>query len=255
LVGVYVHGSAALGGFRPERSDVDVLVVIAYAVPADRQAALGEALLAASYPCPGIGLELSVITAATAADVGDCRFEVHVASPDEVVVGAGHAGDADLILYAEVCRRSGLAASGPPAWSVFGAVPRSRLVTAMLVELEWGVSSASFEYAVLNACRALRFAADGSLHSKVAGGEWYLAAHPDASVVRAALACQRGGATDEPSHDDVVAFVAAARRQIGSWIGATPGSDLGHEVSGLDGYSVLDARVAESGSGKCDGND
>ena len=29
LVGVYVHGSAVLGGFRPERSDVDVLVVVA----------------------------------------------------------------------------------------------------------------------------------------------------------------------------------------------------------------------------------
>lgn len=254
LVGVYLHGSAALGGFRPERSDVDVLVVIAYAVPADRQAALGAALLAASYPCPGTGLELSVITAATAADLGDCRFEVHVASPDEVVVGAGHAGDTDLILYAEVCRRSGLAASGPPAWSAFGAVPRSRLVTAMLVELEWGVSSASFEYAVLNACRALRFAADGLLQSKVAGGEWYLAAHPDASVVRAALARQRGGAAHEPSHGDVVAFVASARCQIGSWIGPTPGSGLGHDMSGLDDHSVLDAGAAESGSGKCGGD-
>jgi hypothetical protein len=265
LVGVYVHGSAALGGFRPERSDVDVLVVVADPVPADRQAALGAALLAAAYPCPGIGLELSVITAATAANLEECRFEVHIASPDKVVVGTGHTGDADLILYAEVCRRSGLAAGGPPASSVFGAVPRSRLVTAMLVELEWGVSSASFEYAVLNACRALRFATDGSLQSKVAGGEWYLAAHPDESVVRAALARQRGRVADEPAHDDVVAFVAAARRQIGSWIGATigatSGSGLGHETSGLDDHNVLDdhgvldAGVAESGSRKCGGDD
>jgi Nucleotidyltransferase domain len=168
LVGVYVHGSAVLGGFLPERSDVDVLVVVADPVPADSQAPLGEALLAAAYPCPGIGLELSVITAATAADLGDCRFEVHIASPDEVVVGSGHTGDADLILYAEVCRRSGLAAFGPPASSVFGAVLPTRLVTAIVAELEWGVPSAAFEYAVLNACRALRFAADGSLQSKVA---------------------------------------------------------------------------------------
>lgn len=215
LVGVYVHGSAALGGFRPERSDVDVLVVVENPVPADRQAALGAALLAVAYPCPGTGLELSVITAATAADLGDCGFEVHVGPPDEVVIGAGHPGDDDLILYAEVCRRSGLAAVGPAPASVFGAVPRPRLVTAMQAELEWGVSSAPFEYAVLNACRALRFAADGTLRSKVAGGEWYLAGYPHDEVVRAALARQCGDDANEPSPDDVLAFVDAARRRIG----------------------------------------
>jgi hypothetical protein len=219
LVGVYVHGSAVLGGFRPERSDVDVLVVVAKPVPPEGQAALGVQLLASAYPCPGIGLELSVITAATAADLDDCRFEVHIASPNEVVAGTGHTGDADLILYAEVCRRSGLAASGPPASSVFGAVPQERLVTAILVELEWGVSSASFEYAVLNACRALRFAADGSLPSKVAGGEWYLAGHPSAEVVRAALARQLGVDADEPSREAVVAFVDAARLQVAAAFG------------------------------------
>jgi Domain of unknown function (DUF4111)/Nucleotidyltransferase domain len=255
LVGVYVHGSAVLGGFRPERSDVDVLVVVAEPVAPDREAALGAAVLAAAYPCPGTGLELSVITAATAADLGDCRFEVHVATPDHVATGAGHPGDDDLILYAEVCRRSGLAAVGPAPASVFGVVPRPRLIAAMLAELEWGASSAPFEYAVLNACRALRFAADGTFRSKIAGGEWYLAGHSDDEVVRAALGRQRGDDAAEPSRDDVLAFVDAARRQIDSWIGATPGSGLGHEVSGLDGYSVLDARVAESGSGKCDGND
>ena len=215
LVGVYVHGSAVLGGFRPERSDVDVLVVVVEPVPPDRQAALGAALLTAAYPCPGIGLELSVITTATAADLGECRFEVHVATPDHVATGAGHPGDDDLILYAEVCRRSGLAAVGPAPASVFGVVPRPRLVTTMLAELAWGASSAPFEYAVLNACRALRFAADGTLRSKVAGGEWYLAGHPDDEVVRAALARQRGNDAAEPTRDDVLEFVDAARNRIG----------------------------------------
>lgn len=82
LVGVYVHGSAVLGGFRPERSDVDLLIVLTKPVRLDRQAALGVALLAAAYPCPGVGLELSVITAATAADLYDCRFEVNVSTQD-----------------------------------------------------------------------------------------------------------------------------------------------------------------------------
>lgn len=125
----------------------------------------------------------------------------------------------------------------------------------MLAELAWGVSSAPFEYAVLNACRALCFAADGTLRSKIAGGEWYLASHPGDEVVRAALARQRGDDAAEPPRDDVIAFVAAARRQIVSWSDATPGSGLGHEMSGLDDRSVLDASVAESRGRKCGGDD
>src|SRR5262245_35660759 len=104
-IGTYLHGSVALGGFDPARSDVDVLIVVSSALPAAAQAELGGRLRAAALPCPGTGLECSVITAATAASVGECPFEVHVAvSPAEakVMPGAGHPGDPDLVLYAEV---------------------------------------------------------------------------------------------------------------------------------------------------------
>jgi streptomycin 3"-adenylyltransferase len=230
LIGVYVHGSLALGGFRPERSDVDVLAVIDAPLSPDRQAAIGDALLRAAYPCPGTGLECSVITAATAADLGDCRFEVHVATPDTAVMGAGHGGDPDLVLYAEVCRRSGITVTGPPAASVFGAVPRDRLRTAIRDEMAWGLSawrqaSAPFEYAVLNACRAMWFARDGSLRSKVAGGEWYLAEHPTDPVVAAALSRQLGVATDEPSEEAVAAFVERAIREVGAGDVTVRGAD------------------------------
>jgi streptomycin 3"-adenylyltransferase len=220
LTGVYVHGSLALGGFRPDRSDVDVLAVIDAPLSPDRQGKVADALLRAAYPCPGTGLECSVITAATAADLGDCRFEVHVATPDTAVIGEGRGGDPDLVLYAEVCRRSGITVTGPPADSVFGAVPYDRLRTAIVDEMAWGLSawrqaSAPFEYAVLNTCRGLLFARDGSLRSKVAGGEWYLAEHPADPVVAAALSRQLGVAVDEPSHDAVADFVERAIRDVG----------------------------------------
>jgi len=215
LVGVYVHGSLALGGFRSERSDVDVLAVIDAPLSRDVQAAVGTGLLRAAFPCPGTGLECSVITAATAADLRDCSFEVHVVTPDTTVVGAGHPGDPDLVLYAEVCRRSGIAVVGPPAASVFGAVPYERLAAAIRTELGWGLAawrsgSAPFEYAVLNACRAMLFARDGLLRSKVAGGEWYLAEHRNDWTVFAALSRQRGAAVDEPPRAEIVAFVTRA---------------------------------------------
>jgi hypothetical protein len=44
----------------------------------------------------------------------------------------------------------------------------------MLRELRWAAENSPDEYAVLNACRAWRFAVDGALLSKIGGGQWAL---------------------------------------------------------------------------------
>jgi hypothetical protein len=202
-VGVYLHGSAVLGGFRPERSDVDVLIVVRAAADAPAQRAMGAAL-AAVPGCPGVGLELSVI-AADAAD--DLAFEVHVnttGARPRVVIGAGHSGDPDLVLHRAVCRAHGFAVTGPPPADVLAPIDARRIVAALRVELAWAREHASGAYAVLNACRALRFVHDGRLCSKVDGGEWYLAHHGDSAPVRAALAAQRA---DGPQPTGAGAFV------------------------------------------------
>lgn len=62
LTGVYLHGSAVLGGFDVSRSDVDVLVVCDEPMTAVQQQAAAEALSERRLPCPGQGLELSVVT-------------------------------------------------------------------------------------------------------------------------------------------------------------------------------------------------
>jgi streptomycin 3"-adenylyltransferase len=214
LVGVYLHGSAVLGGFDPARSDVDVLAVVAGADPGS-QRDTGAALSATGPFCPGTGLEASVITAATAVDLGDCAFEVHVGTADgTLVTGAGHDGDPDLVLHVAVCRDHALAVAGPPAREVFGPVPPVRIRTALADELRWGRDHGTGAYAVLNACRALRWAAEGVLCSKLDGAAWYLAAHPGDRVVTAAVAAQRGTG-DGPPPADVATFVAAALDGLG----------------------------------------
>ena len=67
LAATYLHGSAALGGFVPGRSDVDVLFITGD----DRfeQRVLhdaADALRAAATPCPGRGVELRVVTTGAA---------------------------------------------------------------------------------------------------------------------------------------------------------------------------------------------
>ena len=206
VMGVYLHGSSVLGGWDPQRSDVDVLAVVAWPGVLEAQQELGEAL-AAVGPCPGTGLEMSVITAETAASLADFSFVVHVNTVEGkrvIVPGAGHAGDPDLLLHSAVCREHGVAVSGPPPDEVFGPVGRERILTAMGAEVSWGVENASAAYAVLNACRAARYAEDGTLCSKVEGGQWFLVRHPGHPIVTAALDPQ----APQPTRDDVASFVA-----------------------------------------------
>ncbi|TDC19665.1 DUF4111 domain-containing protein [Streptomyces sp. 8K308] len=209
LVGVYLHGSAVLGGFDAARSDVDVLVVVSEPGEGAARRRMGEAIAATAARCPGAGLELSVITAATARELGDCPFEVHVnttGAEPVIVPGAGPGGDLDLVLHAAVCRERGRAVLGPPPAEVFGSPPRQRILAAMAADLRWAIDGGQAAYAVLNACRAVRFAEESRLCSKVDGARWYLARHPDAATVTAALA-RHGGDGPGPSGERALAFV------------------------------------------------
>jgi hypothetical protein len=216
LVGVYLHGSAVLGGFHPVASDVDILAVIAEPTDAAVRARVG-ARLAAAGTCPGSGLEMSVITAATAADLGACRFEVHLTTgvDAKVVPGADHTGDPDLVLCAEVCRRAGYAVHGPPPAEVFGPVPGGRLLAAIAAEVRWAAVHGSVAYAVLNACRAQRYAVEGVLSSKVAAGEWARARYPEEPVIAEALAQQTGGRHVNAASPEAIRFVTRVADRLG----------------------------------------
>jgi streptomycin 3"-adenylyltransferase len=219
LVGVYLHGSAVLGGFGHDYSDVDVLVVVGSPGSAEIQHKVGDALAATVEHCPGTSLELSVLTSATAARLGDCPFEVHVNASRRaavVIPGHDHAGDLDLVLHSAVCRAHGLAVSGPVPPKVFAAVPKARLTQAIANELTWSLANAPTAYAVLNACRALRFARDGELMGKVSAAQWYLSEHPGTEVVTAALAQQRRGEKVRPIPPAAQDFVRAAGRRLAS---------------------------------------
>jgi Domain of unknown function (DUF4111) len=210
VVGTYIHGSAVLGGFVPRASDVDVLAVISDSLPGQAQEEVATAVRQAAHPCPGIGLELSVINSATARELGDCLFEVHVSTvqtDEKVVLGHNHAGDPDLILHVAVCRLQGREVFGPPAETVFGVVPPQRIIRALLDELRWGPANASEAYAVLNACRSIRYLHEGILCSKVDGAKWMLARGSAPAVVSEALAQQLAGIKVVPPSHQAKLFV------------------------------------------------
>jgi streptomycin 3"-adenylyltransferase len=221
LTGAYLHGSAVLGGWHPERSDVDVLAVCAEPVGAGELGDLAAAVSVRSLPCPvERGLELGVVTAGSAAaPCAEPRFELDLTSSsaagDVVTLGHDRPGHADYLMHAAVCRAHGRALAGPPPAAVFGEAPPALLDAAFAGELGWAAASAPPAYRVLNACRAWCYAAERRLVSKVEGGEWALGRGAGDRAIRAALAEQRGGpaaAVDPAAVDALTARVTAELR-------------------------------------------
>jgi predicted nucleotidyltransferase len=128
LIGVYLHGSLAMGSFDPGRSDIDILAVCDEPLHHERRTVLGEALAAIPTPPSGGDLEFSLVTeAAVRARLAAPSFEVHVNTHEEpfVVDGSDRPGDQDLVIHFAMVRARGRALIGPePAGALSGTGSR-----------------------------------------------------------------------------------------------------------------------------------
>jgi streptomycin 3"-adenylyltransferase len=233
LTAAYLHGSAALGGWTAERSDVDILFVAADGLSAAAAGGAGHALIRAADGCPGRGgLECSLVTASAAARPRPpWPFVLHLGVRDGTQVlysGRKRAGDADLLMHYAVCRAAGVTLTGPPPRAAIGAVDRTVILGYLPGELAWGLANAPESYAVLNACRGLAYLRHGKLVGKVAGG---LAALEDGSgpaeVVRQALDQQLARAPERTAGPDAVAFVEQVAAMLTAAAGAASASPPG----------------------------
>jgi hypothetical protein len=198
LVGVYAGGSYALGGYDPGRSDLDVAAIVTAPLARERKAEIVERLRHESLPCPARGLELvvyvqeAVQTASQAAafDLNlntGARMELHV--DYEPGKSEAHWYPIDRSILAA----AGVALTGPPAAEVFAPIPRRLLLPVLEESLRWHLAGdPRSDDAVLNACRAWRYAAEGAWSSKESAGLWTLERRPT-PVVAEALRARKGG--------------------------------------------------------------
>ena len=223
LQAAYLHGSAALGGWVPGRSDVDLLLVAADGVSSAAVKRMGEVLGEGAGRCPGRELECSVVTVAQARQPRPpWPFVLHVTAglgkPGRVVrPGRRSPGDPDLLMHYAVCRAAGWAVCGPAPQDLIGVVSRRAILGYLAGELGWGIGHAPEAYAVLNACRALVYLTDHKIVSKIAGGTAVLSRGTGpAEVIERALAQQRGSEPDQPPASDAVSFVHATAATLRS---------------------------------------
>jgi hypothetical protein len=224
LVAVYLHGSAVLGGWTRDRSDVDILLVARDDIAAPSLERIGLALARTAGTCPGTGLESSVVRAGEAATPRPpWPYVLHVTTGSggaRIMRGADSAGDQDLLMHYAVCRAAGVAVHGPQARAQIGPVPRDVILAYLADEARWGLKHAPEAYVVLNACRALVFLSAGRIVSKVEGGEIALRrCLGPAAVIERALAQQRGLEPDARPAQDAVDFVRATAATLRATVG------------------------------------
>jgi streptomycin 3"-adenylyltransferase len=215
LMGVYLHGSGALGGFNPARSDIDILIVCFHPLTQNQRTRLCQELGGVSLPVPASTLEMSVVTSDTCrSPVASPLYELHLNTRDNRCVDGSGRTDPDLLLHFAVAQQSGrLIGSGRFPKDVFGPVPRNLVLEGMAMELEDALSSsnAAPEYAVLNACRNLAYDKTGHIYSKIDGAEWVLAHEPTnyTALIRAVIHRQEQGtgADEQIDPKSVAAFV------------------------------------------------
>lgn len=224
LVGIYLHGSAAMGCFNPASSDIDLIVVIKDALDFDKRRAYIDDMVRLNARAPKKGLEVSVVRREVCDPfVYPTPFEFHfspmyldacVNAPDEYARSVGHS-DPDLAAHFTVIRERGRVLLGEGIPAVFGEVDGKYYMDSIWTDVSGSESDILSEpvYIVLNLARVLAYTREGLVLSKAEGGKWALDNLPDEfkPTVESAL-CEYGGGAGINADDD--ALTAYARYML-----------------------------------------
>jgi len=204
VLGVYLHGSAVLGGLRP-RSDLDLLVVTDRQTRGEEKPRLVEQLLMLSRRPRNV--ELTIVAQP---DVRPWRFPPRLdfqygdwLRPDfeRGVIEAWKPEDPDLASLITLVQLADRPLLGPPPAQVLDPVPRSDYVHAIV----GGIDGLEFERGddttndVLTLARVWSTLATGVIRAKDAAADWALAHLPaeHRDVLSQARAVYLGNEADE----------------------------------------------------------
>lgn len=225
LVGVYLHGSAALGSFNPDRSDIDLIVVVEQPADEARKAALAQLLLTESdRPYP---LEVSVLDETSLRTWRHpAPFDFHFSEgwrerieralechPFELEYSRTNE---DLTAELAALRERGACLRGASIAEVFPEIPAADVLASISGDLRWAEDNGRDVYGVLNACRALAYLADGTFLSKSEAARWALEglSGGDRDLVERALGVYEGREGTMVDPDGVWMFVGRTRARV-----------------------------------------
>lgn len=225
FVGLYVHGSIAMGCFNPGVSDVDFLVVIRNKLRVEEEKKLIKILLNESNNVPK-GIEMSVVLLSqTKNPIFPTPFEFHFGKEyedkyrrDETDLSKQNT-DPDLVAHFTITKKRGITWSGLPINEVFSEIPKEMYAKSLLYDfndLDKNIVSNTI-YGILNACRTIAYLKDGLVLSKKEGGEWAMENFDKQyfDILEKALATYKTGENFLELDENVgISFVRYAKRLV-----------------------------------------
>lgn len=229
FVGMYLYGSLATGGFHPQKSDIDFLVVTEDRITDDLVDSLRvmHEHIAAEDERWGSGLEGSYIPRASLRryNPGDV-FHPHIDRGDMLKV---ERHDTDWVIQRYVLREYGVTLVGPPVKDLIDPISPGALRSGVLDMLWWWelqtqdtsrIEKSGYQaYAVLTMCRVLYTLEHGDVLSKPEAARWALENLEQrwASLIERALSLEPG--VDMDRLDETVAFLRYALARSGPFPG------------------------------------
>jgi len=183
LVGIYLHGSLALGCFNPQTGDIDFLVVVKEKLETETKKKLIKVIsdISKSEYLPSKGFEFSVILQKYLKDFFyPTPFELHYSKDwkkdyeNSKVDYTKENRDPDLAAHITVTIRRGICIYGKPIKEVFYKIPEKYYIRSILYDLEDIEKTIQKDpvYAILNLCRVLYYLKEKVISSKSEAGVW-----------------------------------------------------------------------------------
>lgn len=185
LAGIYLHGSAVMGCFNPDRSDLDLIVVVNGPADDAVKREYMEMVVAYNALGPAKGIEMSVVQRSVCDPfVYPTPFELHFSeahlawyrTDPEDYIRKMKGTDKDLAAHFTVISRRGKCLYGAPIREVFGEVPAGDYLDAIRNDIAEAPEEITKDtvYLTLNLARVLAYKEEGLVLSKREGGEWAL---------------------------------------------------------------------------------
>lgn len=189
LCGIYLHGSFVMGCFNPEKSDLDLIVVVFDKLSDETKRAYMEMVVELNEAAPPKGIEMSIVLKT------ECKPFVYP-TPYELHFSAGHLDwyredpedyiremngtDKDLAAHFTIINRRGRCLYGAPIKEVFADVPSSDYMDSIWYDVEHAAEEIAEVpmYLTLNLARVLAYREAGLVLSKKEGGEWAISNLP-----------------------------------------------------------------------------
>ena len=185
LIGVYLHGSAVMGCFNPEKSDLDLIIVVKKPLSDSVKRSYLDMVVRYNALGPKKGIEMSVVLRNVCDPfVYPTPYDLHFsaghlewyrADPDGYICKM-NGTDKDLAAHFTIIGKRGECLYGAPIKEVFAEVPSCDYMDSILFDVEDAAKEITVYtmYLTLNLARVLAYKEEGIVLSKKEGGEWAL---------------------------------------------------------------------------------